>query len=104
LDDELSEDDELSDEVEVPVSLEVEPDVSVDVEVSLAVDPVELAFCAELAVEVEPSEPVPAITPNARANVASAAAVTRRRIVRTRWARARSRWRTRSESDLGGGV
>jgi hypothetical protein len=99
LDDELSEDDESSDEVEVPVS----PEVSVDVGVSLAVDPVELAFCAELAVEVEPSEPVPAITPNARANVASAAAVTRRRIVRTRWARARSRWRTRSESDLGEG-
>ena len=88
----------------MPESVEVVPEVSLDVVVSLAVVPVALAFCDELAVEVEPSEPVPAITPKARAKVASAAAVTRRRIARTRRARARNRWRTRSESDVWGGV
>jgi hypothetical protein len=57
-----------------------------------------------VAAEVEPRLPVAAITPNASAKVASAAAVIRRRIVLMRWARAARRWRTRSGFEAGGGV
>jgi hypothetical protein len=100
---------ESSEEVDVPESLEddVPESFEVDVVVSPAVEPVEsveLVCGVELAVEVEPSEPVLAITPKAMAKVASAAAVTRRRMVRTLRARARRRWRTRSEFEAGGGV
>jgi hypothetical protein len=57
-----------------------------------------------VAAELAPRLPVAAITPKARAKVASAAAVIRRRIIRMRWARAARRWRTRSGFEAGGGV
>jgi hypothetical protein len=79
--------------------LDVEPEPWVDVEPELV-----LVCGVELAVEVEPSEPVPAISPKAIAKVASAPATTRRRITPTRRARARSRSRTSSELESGEGV
>jgi hypothetical protein len=57
-----------------------------------------------VAAELEPRLPVAAITPNASAKVASAAAVIRRRIILMRWARAARRWRTRSGFEARGGV
>jgi hypothetical protein len=61
-------------------------------------------LCVASLVAVLPSEPLAAIVPKAIANVASAAATTRRRIVAIRRARARRRSRTRSAFEVGGGV
>jgi hypothetical protein len=71
--------------------------------VALSSDWLVLVGCVELVVEVLPSDPLAAIVPKAIANVASAAATTRRRIAATRRARARRRSRTRSEFEVGGG-
>jgi hypothetical protein len=71
--------------------------------VALSSDWLVLVGCVELVVEVLPSDPLAAIVPKAIANVASAAARTRRRIAATRRARARRRSRTRSEFEVGGG-
>jgi hypothetical protein len=71
--------------------------------VALSSDWLVLVGCVELVVEVLPSDPLAAIVPKAIANVASAAATTRRRIAATRRARARRRSRTKSEFEVGGG-
>ena len=71
--------------------------------VTLSSDWLVLVGCVELVAEVPPSDPLAAIVPKAIANVASAAATTRRRIAATRRARARRRSRTRSEFEVGGG-
>jgi hypothetical protein len=60
--------------------------------------------CVESVVAVLPSDPLAAIVPKAIANVASAAATTRRRMTAIRRARARRRSRTRSGFAVGGGV
>ena len=60
--------------------------------------------CVESVVAVLPSDPLAAIVPKASANVASAAATTRRRMTAIRRARARRRSRTRSACEVGGGV
>jgi hypothetical protein len=72
--------------------------------VALSSDWLVLVGCVELVVEVLPSDPLAAIVPKAIANVASAAATTRRRIAATRRARARRRSRTRSEFEGGARV
>jgi hypothetical protein len=53
---------------------------------------------------VLPSEPLAAMVPKAMAKVASAAAMTRRRMTAIRRARARRRSRARSAGEAGGGV
>ena len=93
--------DEDEEEVE-PVELE-ESSLVVAFAVVAVSDWPEVVCVASLAV-VLPSEPPAAIVPKAIANVASAAATTRRRIVAIRRARARRRSRTRSAFEVGGGV
>jgi hypothetical protein len=106
LDDVPLEDDESSleelDESSLDEVDESSPDDVLAV-VALSSDWLVLVGCVELAVEVLPSDPLAAIVPKAIANVASAAATTRRRIAATRRARARRRSRTRSEFEVGGG-
>jgi hypothetical protein len=97
----LDVDESSSDEVEVEESSdEVELlDVVVAVESSSLAA---LACCEALLVDVLPRFPVAEIVPNAITKVASAAAATRRRIMRARRARAFKRSRTRSEVEVGG--
>jgi hypothetical protein len=104
-DDELWFDEELPLEVEAEAEVEVEELSSLDVALAVVAvsdwpEPVWLASV----VAVPPSDPLAAIVPNAMANVASAAATTRRRMAEIRRARARRRSRTRSASEAGGGV
>ena len=98
----------LDDEVE---PLEVEPvdeDESSSLDVMLAVVEVsdwpEFVCVVEPVVAVPPSEPLAAIVPKASAKVASATAVTRRRMIEIRRARSRRRSRTRSAFEVRGGV
>jgi hypothetical protein len=60
--------------------------------------------CVESVAPLLPSEPLAAMVPKAMAKVASAAAMTRRRMTAIRRARARRRSRTRSACEVGGGV
>jgi hypothetical protein len=104
-DDELWLDEEVEPlEVE---SLDVEPLEFESLDVALAVVPVSdwpEVVCVESVVAVLPNDPLAAIVPKAMANVASAAATTRRRMIEIRRARARRRSRTRSGLEVGGGV
>jgi hypothetical protein len=83
--------------LDVPESLVVVVD---DVVVAVSSE-VAFACCDPLLDVVEPREPVAEIVPKAIANVARAAATTRRRMTRARCARARRRSRTRSEVEVG---
>jgi hypothetical protein len=88
-------------------SLDVEPLEVESLDVALAVVPVSdwpEVVCVESVVAVLPNDPLAAIVPKAMANVASAAATTRRRMIEIRRARARRRSRTRSGLEVGGGV
>jgi hypothetical protein len=88
-------------------SLDVEPLEFESLDVALAVVPVSdwpEVVCVESVVAVLPNDPLAAIVPKAMANVASAAATTRRRMIEIRRARARRRSRTRSGLEVGGGV
>jgi hypothetical protein len=88
-------------------SLDVEPLEFESLDVALAVVPVSdwpEVVCVESVVAVLPNDPLAAIVPKAMANVASAAATTRRRMIEIRRARARRRSRTRSGLEAGGGV
>jgi hypothetical protein len=99
LDDESS-DEESSEDVDPVEPLLLVVDVSSDTVVpvdAVVVVSLLLACWDAVLVDVAPRYPVAEIVPNARANVASAAATTRRRITRARRARARRRSRTRSE-------
>ena len=88
---------ESSEEVESPEDDELDPS-SVDDEPAVLVSvALELVPCDALLAAVLPREPVAEMIPKEIANVASAAAATRRRIWRARSARARRRSRTRSE-------
>jgi DNA invertase Pin-like site-specific DNA recombinase len=72
-----------------------EPDESLEVvDGSAVLDVVDEldGFAASVVGVCEPIDPETPITPKAMANVASAVAATRRRIARSRTARARSRW------------
>ena len=107
-DDELPDVDESSsDEVDSSDEVEVE-ESSDEVELLDVVVAVEssslaaLACCEARLVDVLPRVPVAEIVPNAITKVASAAAATRRRIMRARRARAFKRSRTRSEVEVGG--
>jgi hypothetical protein len=85
----------------------VEPLEFESLDVALAVVPVSdwpEVVCVESVVAVLPNDPLAAIVPKATANVASAAATTRRRMIEIRRARARRRSRTRSGLEVGGGV
>jgi hypothetical protein len=98
---EESSDDEPLDEDE-PSSPDVKPLCAVDESsdddpAELVPESLELVPCDALLVEVLPRYPVAEMIPKAIANVASAAAATRRRIWRALSARSRSRSRTRSE-------
>jgi hypothetical protein len=99
--------DDESSLLDVPVEDEESSPDDVLAVVALSSDWLVVVGCVELVVElvveVLPSDPLAAIVPNAIANVASAAATTRRRIVATRRARARRRSRTRAEFEAGGG-
>jgi hypothetical protein len=94
--------DESSSPDDEPVVVEASLDVELPAVVVLERDV--LACCVALvdAAELAPRYPVVAIAPKASANVASAAAVTLRRMVRMR--RARSRRRSRTRPETGGGV
>ena len=88
-------------------SLELEPLEVVPLVVAFAVVVVSDwpdEVCVESVVAVLPSDPLAAIVPKAIANVASAAATTRRRMTAIRRARARRRSLTRSAFAVGGGV
>jgi hypothetical protein len=93
--------DPVVDESSVDELSEEEPVEESSVDESVVDVPFE-AFVV-VAAELAPRLPVAAITPNASAKVASAAAVIRRRIILMRRARSRSRLRT-SGFDVGGGV
>jgi len=85
--------------------LELEPlDVAFAVVAVVAVSDWPDEVCVESVVAVLPSDPLAAIVPKASANVASAAATTRRRMTAIRRARARRRSLTRSAFAVGGGV
>jgi hypothetical protein len=109
-DDELWLDDEVEPLEVEPLeveSLDVEPLEVESLDVALAVVPVSdwpEVVCVESVVAVLPNDPLAAIVPKAMANVASAAATTRRRMIEIRRARARRRLRTRSSFEVGGGV
>jgi hypothetical protein len=99
---------DLVDPLDVPDPLDEEllDEESLDADVPAVVavsDWPEVAGVASV-VAVLPSEPLAAIVPKAIAKVASAAAATRRRMLEIRRARAPRRSRTRSESEVGGGV
>jgi hypothetical protein len=97
----------LEDELWFDVEAAVELEESSSPEVTLAVVAVSDwpdEVCVESVVAVLPSDPLAAIVPKAIANVASAAATTRRRMTEIRRARARRRSRTRSVFAVGGGV
>jgi hypothetical protein len=98
LEDEPLEDDPFDDEPLEDEPLEDEP---LEAEPLARLVP---GCCVELAVEVAPSDPVPAIKPKAIAKVAMAPTTTRRRIARALRARARRRSRTRAAFEVGGGV
>lgn len=103
LEDEPLDEESSDEELFVDESSEEDPLDEEPLSVVLVVDEPFDAFVV-VAAEVEPRLPVAAITPNASAKVASAAAVIRRRIILMRWARAARRWRTRSGFEAGGGV
>lgn len=103
LEDEPLDEESSDEELFVEESSEEDPLDEEPLSVVLVVDEPFDAFVV-VAAEVEPRLPVAAITPNASAKVASAAAVIRRRIILMRWARAARRWRTRSGFEAGGGV
>jgi hypothetical protein len=104
-DDELCCEDEAVEPDDEPLEvepLEVDPAAVASAVVAAADEPEPL--CVEPVVAVLPSEPVAAMVPKASAKVASAAAMTRRRMRAIRRARARRRSRTRSACAVGGGV
>jgi hypothetical protein len=93
------------DVVEVVEPLELEESSSPAVTLAVvAVSDWPDVVCVESVDAVLPSEPLAAMAPKAMANVASAAATTRRRMTAIRRARARRRSRTRSACEVGGGV
>lgn len=103
LEDEPLDEESSDEELFVEESSEEDPLDEEPLSVVLVLDEPFDAFVV-VAAEVEPRLPVAAITPNASAKVASAAAVIRRRIILMRWARAARRWRTRSGFEAGAGV